>query len=280
MVRINLASLCPGVFSGWRLKISLCASVVLIVSACQNTAAPTDSAPRAQAKLLATVYISPTPNESEQQATRLAMRPTLTAPAEVQNIEPTPTIYVGVFLEPGANPDEEMPIIDATPVGMFPDLQSVEVNCENQIDEIFGDTWAQNADARSELGCPIEVLIPFDGTVQVFERGVMYFQPEGAIWAISPGGAVGGLYWALPQAPAADQSELISPPEGLKVPTLGFGAVWRTVPGVRETLGFAQLDEQPAKIAYQRFEGGTLLADTTSGLVFVLVGSSTAYGPY
>lgn len=251
---------------------------LFVLVGCQSAAPAANPTPRTQAKLLATVYISPTPNEAEQQATRLAVRPTLTAPPLTP--EASPTVYVGVFLEPGVNPDAEMPIIDATPVGSFADLTSAVMDCEAQIDPVFGEAWMQNAEARRALGCPIEVLIPFTGSAQVFERGVMYYQPNGAIWAIAPGGAVGGLYWTLPQPPAVDQSTPISAPEGLKVPVLGFGAVWRGVPGVRDTLGFARLDEQPANLAYQRFEGGMLLADTTSGLVFVLVGASTAYGPY
>jgi len=52
------------------------------------------------------------------------------------------------------------------------------------------------------------------------------------------------------------------------------------VPGVRDAIGFAQTDEQQASLATQRFAGGTLLSDASSGQVFVLYADSTLAGPY
>ena len=72
------------------------------------------------------------------------------------------------------------------------------------------------------------------------------------------------------------------PPGGLKMPQQGFGAVWKAVDGVRQTMGFARLDEQSASLAIQRFDHGALIRDETAGQTFILVGRDTgsAYGPY
>jgi hypothetical protein len=253
--------------------------VVQLISACQPaTPGAVESASAVQAKLLATVFMSPTPNEAEQQATRLANRPTLNAPTLTP--APSATVYVGIFLEGESSGDEDMPFmnpnlaleVNATPIG---------AECPIPIDEIFGTGWMQNGSARQALGCPVEVVIPFVGSVQVFERGVMYYQPNGTMWAIAPGGAMGGHYWALAQLlPPVDEQNQITPPEGLFAPILGFGAMWYGVSGIRDALGFATTQESSANIAYQRFEGGTLVNDGSSGQVFILVGGNQAYGPY
>jgi hypothetical protein len=106
----------------------------------------------------------------------------------------------------------------------------------------------------------------------------MYWRGDtGEIWAIAPG--TSGRFWFVANAPPAEETP-ITAPEGLRVPTLGFGNVWRGVNGVREALGFARTDEQPASFTLQRFQGGTLLKDGSSGQVFALAGDGVAYGPY
>lgn len=255
--------------------------LLIILSACQSAGPDTNQdIPVVQAKLLATVYMSPTPNEAEQQATRTANRPT--PEADASPLTPTPTVYVGVFLE-GEQDLDEIPYID--PLLINPPGAAISENatptCGLAIDATFGVNWQQNLEAARTLGCPIEVVIPFQGSLQVFERGVMYYQPNGAIWAIAPGGALGGRYWAVTeQLPPVSEIDQVQPPEGLLVPSFGFGSVWYGVTGVRDALGFAQIAEQPANIAYQRFDGGTLLVDKSSGQVFILLGANTVYGPY
>lgn len=254
----------------------LCVFAVLVFAACQPGTPTTEARPIIQAKLLATVAMSPTPNEAEQQATRLANRPTDAAPTGTP--VPTPTVYVGVFLDGSSGQIDNIPY-NLTLAPLNPVIQPTQ--CPIPIDAIFGTNWSQNFNVQQALGCPVEVVIPFVGSVQVFERGVMYYQPSGIIWAISPGGALGGKYWAsAQQLPPISESDQAVPPEGLFVPALGFGAFWYGVAGVRETLGFAQTQEQSANIAYQRFEGGTLLSDGSSGQVFALVGGDKVFGPY
>ena len=69
-------------------------------------------------------------------------------------------------------------------------------------------------------------------------------------------------------------------PNGLRVPALGFGGVWSSIEGVKAAIGYAQTDEQQASLATQRFQGGTILVDFSSGQVFVFYGDSTLAGPF
>jgi|FLYN01.1.fsa_nt_gi hypothetical protein len=255
-----------------------------LLAACQPTATPTAfvaSEPAVEPKQLATVYMSPTPNAAEQEATRLASRPTPTVAPPTPL--PSATPYIGVFLgEAEAASEEGLPIVNPA---LFDEEQpgfalptAVAASCPVQSDPIFGENWSADPAVAQAMACPIEAATQFNGTVQLFERGVMYWRGDtGEIWAIAPG--TSGRFWYAPNAPPAEETP-ISPPEGLRVPTMGFGNVWRGVSGVREALGFARTDEQPASFTIQRFQGGTLLIDGSSGQVFALVGGGTAYGPY
>ncbi len=227
-------------------------------------------------KLLATVFISPTPNADEILATQIAAPPTVI----VEQVLPTPvpTAYIGVFIGEAESPAEG-PIINPqllgnppTPAGTTIDLSG----CATQPDALFTALLTSDGAVAERLRCPIEVLFPFDGTLQVFERGVMYWRPTGEIWAVAPRE---GRYWYVPSAPPVTAGE-ISAPDGLRAPVLGFGAVWRGIDGVQAALGFARTDETKAQLGVQRFEGGALLADQSSGQTFVLYADSTLAGPY
>jgi len=260
--------------------------IAVALGACQ----PSDTQPTleadsgVQAKLLATVYISPTPSPAEQQATQAALRPTLTsAPPTIQ---PTPTVYVGVFLQGVSDEnDAEAPILDATEVfALIPDLATaIPSRCQIPEDAVFGETWRSDPFAGQSLGCAIEELTRFDGIVQIFEHGVMYFQSNGPIWAIeTTNDGFPDRQWTITQnlPPVENPESIVTPPDGLRVPLLGFGAVWFGVEGVRDTLGFARTEEQPVDLAYQRFEGGTLFKDLSTDTVFVLLPDGRAFGPF
>jgi hypothetical protein len=256
---------------------------LMFIAACQPEATATPFAAVEASpgpKQLATVYMSPTPNQAEQEATRSANRPTLTVapPTPV----PTVTPYIGVFLgEAETAGDETMPIVDPT---LFADEQVFElpterpIACPSQADPVFGTNWSADPAVMQALRCPTQPAITFRGTAQVFERGVMYWREDtGEIWAIAMGET--GRFWFAANPPPAEETP-ITAPEGLRVPTLGFGNVWRGVAGVRDGLGFARTDEQPTEFSYQAFEGGALLSDGSSGQVFALVGANTAFGPF
>lgn len=262
--------------------------LALALSACEAApgSAPPPTTAGPQVRLLATVYASPTPGAEAQRATQLAARPT--ADLRQPTAAPSPTVYIGVFL--GAEQaDGGVPVVDAaryqgTLAALGPTLGAPAPGapCAVPIDPVFGTAWTASGPVQSALRCPLEPVRSEVGTTQVFERGAMYFVPSGEIWAIVAGGTAGGPYWYLPRAPA-DPGGDAPPPEGLRVPGLGFGAVWRGVQGVQQALGYARTDESSASITRQRFEGGMLFLDSSAGQVFVLVGAleaGTAYGPY
>lgn len=273
-----------------KLAVISCAAVLLGLAACDNletqnvSEESTHPAPQI-VRHLATVYASPTPGEEERRATQIAARPTFdfSQPTQI----PSPTIYIGVFL--GAEQEEGVSVVDAarfqgTLAALSPTLETTSAPnlCTIPTDPVFGSGWSTNIEAVEALRCPTAQVRAEVGSGQLFERGVMYFIPAGDIWAIVAGGSAGGPYWHVSQAPP-EQTWDAAPPDGLRMPRLGFGAVWRAVDGVRQALGFARTDETAASLSIQQFEGGALLLDSSSGQVFVLVGapdSGSAYGPY
>jgi hypothetical protein len=110
----------------------------------------------------------------------------------------------------------------------------------------------------------------------------MYFQANGPIWVIeTTNDGFPNRHWTITQnlPPVENPESVVSAPEGLRVPLLGFGAVWFGVEGVRDTLGFARTEEQNVDLAFQRFEGGTLFKDISTDTVFVLLPDGRAFGP-
>lgn len=259
--------------------------ILWLLVGCAPEAAPASDVayPDELSKQLATVFISPTPGDDERRATAAASRPTITL--QPPTIVPTPTVYIGVFLGESGAEDGGVPIIDSARYAgtLMADVPTLAApTCLIPADPVFGTAWAANPAVADALACAGEAVTSYVGTNQIFERGVMYFIPSGEIWVIAPSGAAGGRYWYVPIAPP-DQGWEVAPPEGLRMPTLGFGAVWKAVDGVRQTLGFARTDEQAASISVQRFEGGALFLDSSAGQVFALVGEpdgGTVYGPF
>ncbi len=289
-----ISELCPGrlsPFHRWRGKgyerfkrvgglgvseTTILLFLAILIAACgQTTPTPESLAPAAMPKQLATVFISPTPDANEVQSTLGATTATPSVPPPTPSSQPT--AYVGVFLGE-AQPDEGEPNINpgVFAVDALPTLDAPGAACSIPPDEAFGTTWGTDATVNTKLGCPIENADTFNGTLQIFESGVMYWRPTGEIWAIYPGG---GRYWYVASAPPVEPGE-ISVPDGLRAPVLGFGAVWRGIDGVQTALGFATTDEQELQISLQRFQGGALLSDRSSGQVFVLYSDSTLAGPY
>ncbi len=258
---------------------------VLLISACSSLggAATADVAtPVVQPKLLATLYVSPTPNDQEREATRLAVRAEPPTPAPSNT--PAPTAYVGVFVGDAGGVDSGVPI-DSSQFGgttapvAFPTL--AVSGCPYPVDAVFGTNWTGNASAVEDLGCAGEPSHSYVGTQQIFEHGVMYQIPSGEIWTIQASGGIDGQFWYLQQAPP-DQGWTVPPPSGLLMPTQGFGAIWKAIDGVRQALGFARLEEQSVSLAIQRFQNGALIRDETAGQTFIIVGTDAggAYGPY
>lgn len=251
----------------------------LLLAACQSEAPTAEALPVAAVKQLATVVIPPTLSQAERLATRAAnASPTPPPPTPTA----TETPYIGIFLGE-ANPDGNLPPIIAVP----PPLIAEEVAnggggvaCPIAIDAAFGEGWRTNPAVARNLGCPIQERFGFAGNVQVFERGVMYRRAEtNEVWAVRPGNIQAGKYWYVGQPPTISASGLAAP-EGRRVPSDTFGAVWLSNAEISDGLGFAITPEQVADLNIQRYEGGTLFLDVTVGQVFVLLVNGDAYGPY
>lgn len=252
---------------------------VNLITACSNNAVgiATFTPPAVQPKLLATVYLSPTPNAEERQALAAA-NPATATPMVFPTA--TATAYVGVFLGEVDSSDDGGAIIPPAllnaATSSVPVTLAVGPACPSQADVAFGTRWSENVDISTALGCPIEAAANVVGTLQIFERGVMYYSPSGEIWAVAPALS---RFWYAVNAPAVQQGDIVVP-EGMIAPSQGFGAVWRGLPGVQDALGFARTPEQSTKMVTQKFQNGILLADGGSGQVFVLLSDGRGLGPY
>lgn len=255
----------------------------LFLAACSPSTTPTPIVIEslAQPKQLATVYMSPTPDEAQRQATRLAFQPSSTPPPT--SGVPTATVYIGVFLGEAASLDNVAMMatsavgteVERTPLPRF-------ANCPMPPDDRLQGSWRDDSAATRDLGCPAAEAIPYDGVTQIFERGVMYTNPDGAIWALALRPDEPSQYWRIEGATPYQSIDVVPPPN-LQVPAVAFGALWMGVPGVRDALGFAQTEAADANFVVQLFQGGSLLHDTEAGQTFVLVGPDdmgTVYGPY
>lgn len=253
-----------------------CLLLALALAACSE-AAPQPTAV-VIVRPLATVVLSPTPNLEQLAATRAAASPTPAPPTNTP--VPSPTHYVGVFIgeaesRPGFQSFAE-PLFAPNVVSARPTADARR--CGRPIDERFLSIWQQESVVSQRLGCPIQESFGFFGRLQLFERGVMYLQPDiRAVWAIAPQGSLGRFYYV--EAPPPLTGELPVSPRGL-TPTGDFGSVWAMVAELPTRLGYGIAPEQEAAITLQRFDGGTFLLDASSGQVFALAVDGAAYGPF
>jgi hypothetical protein len=231
---------------------------------------------------LATVGPTATLSESDFLATQAAQPPTRTPPSLINTATPTP--YIGVFLgeedfDPLAAAGDISPQEFLTlPTEAQP--QTIPLICGFEQDPQFGTEWQDFFNLHQEMACPIQEVSSFEGRVQFFENGVMYFNPfTNDVWAIAPGEPGDpGEYWST--GLVQEVSPSVIAPEGLRVPQGAFGAIWATIPQVREALGFAITEPQSNDLMTQRFVGGTLLLDVVAGQVFVLTVDGDAFGPF
>ena len=253
--------------------------LALLLNACQTSpsATPDPFAGIVEAKLLATVEVTSTPDETEREATAaaVALQPN---PARA-TLVPSPTPYVGVFLGEIGDSVAPQPPLDSVVFVTSVPLTAATVtaqSCTIIPDERFGTNWQVETAVTTALGCAGEPAATFEGTTQLFENGFMVFIPGGEIWALAPG-VPSGRYWYSAQIPPPAPEDIVAP-EGLRVPTLGFGAVWASLPGVRQALGFARTEENSASTIIQRFIGGTLMLDASTGQTFALLGNNQVQG--
>lgn len=227
-------------------------------------------------KPLATVVLSPTPNNDQIAATYQAASPTPPPPTATTN--PSPTAYIGVFIGEAADAIAFQPFSQPL-VGAVNSAPTADARqCGRPIDDRLIPVWQTQAGVRQRLGCPIQEAFGFYGTLQVFDKGVMYRQPDiRAVWAIVPQGTVGRYYYV--EAPPPLTTPLEPSQRGL-VPSGDFGSVWTMVEGLPTRIGLGITPEQEVAMAIQRFDTGTFLVDASSGQAFALANDGTVFGPY
>lgn len=260
-------------------QLSLILLLAMLLAACEPAPAVI-TATGEPVRLLATVYISPTPDAAQREATRLAQAPSATLPPTRAPLTPTP--YVGVFIgEADVSAGGVIPFaFDLPPVDPTQPPVVLSRNCPVALDAFFVDMLNALPTTAQAMGCPIQQLFGFDAQVQVFERGVIYrHNITGELWAIAPGGQTGGNYWYVAAAPLPGPV-LTAPPQGLRVPQDDIGALWSGLPEVSRALGFANTAVENGQVQIQRFDGGSLLRDALTGTIFVLFADGTAQGPF
>lgn len=268
----------------WSLITILVLCALLLIAACApaSNAVPTAPNPANDSKQIATLYISPTPNDADRAATRSASRPTA-PPVLIATVPPTPTVYIGVFMGDAAAGSSGVPIVDPSRyegTRVQVPTMSAMLPCPIAVDVNFGVVWASDTSVMRSIGCPGEPATPYDGASQLFERGTMYSLPTNEFWAIAPASPRGQFWYFEVPPPDLPFPQNVVVPDGLRAPQGGFGTVWKAFADLREGIGFATFDQIETDMLYQRFDNGALLLDESSALVWVLVRGGDAYGPY
>lgn len=253
--------------------------IALVLAACEATVETTPTAlPIAQVRPLATVFISPTPDAEQAEATRQASSPTPLPPTP--SVVPTETPYIGIFV--GEAPGDSGMQSFTEPIFGDDVVAEPTANltvCAIPIDGAYITAWRTDSVVRRRMGCPIQAGFGFFGDAQLFENGIMYRRPENnTVWAILSGSGQGEYFVLenLPQIATID----IRPPDGLLLPTDEFADMWLTVEGLRNQIGFAQTESNEIPLGAQRFENGTFLFDADAGQVYALIVDGTSFGPF
>lgn len=251
-----------------------------VLTACTSFAdAPTVTPPNI-VRPLATVYISPTPNALQLEATARASSPTPVTPT-VTPI-PSATPYVGIFIGQAEREagfvNVDAPFFADGSVALVPTANPDR--CALPIESAYQRAWRLNPAVSDSMGCPIQAGFGFFGQVQVFEGGVMYLNPETSeVWAILDGDGRTGRYFVV-ENPRSVSTVGITAPPGFSLPEGRFANMWLSVEQLRLLIGFALTPPQQVGINLQRFDGGTFFLDVSSGQVFALLVDGTYFGAF
>lgn len=255
--------------------------VALLIAAC-DTAGDVALTPSATpARLLATAFISPTPNPDQVRATQLAITPTVAVPTMTVQASPSP--FVGVFIGEAERQDSSVHVEEpffAPDISVFAQPTANANRCGIIVDRAYVTAWQTTPDVNSELGCPIQAAFGFFGTVQIFENGIMYRRDDTReIWAITTDGQR-GTYDYVENLPQVDIQGM-SVPNGLLPPQGDFAVMWLNVEGLRDRLGYARTEAQSdVALGAQRFTSGTFLLDANSGQSYALTNDGRVFGPF
>lgn len=129
----------------------------------------------------------------------------------------------------------------------------------------------QNATISAGVGCPTAGTATSVMVQQRFQNGLMFWRDSKEMWALFS--ASGTFVRTSDQwnetIPATDPS--LAPPPGLTQPVRGFGYAWRSNPQIRDTLGWANGEEQSYGGVLQSFERGVMFKGI-DGLTYALIG--------
>jgi hypothetical protein len=238
-------------------------------------------------KSLATVFLSPTPNAPQAQATVDSRRPTDTPVPPTFTATPTP--YVGIFMGAptfsagGIIPTGIRGVVRVTlaplpgtkaPPNSSAGNQSPR-SCAVQAAAQFANA-AKNPAVQQKLGCPRGAPFNVKLVAEPFQTGFMFWRETREIYVLSTAnilkGAATDTFWRVPDnwnesIPASDPSQVA--PAGLLQPVRGFGYVWRSNTTMRNSLGWAIAGEQPYDSTWQDFEHGWMMTGNNGG-VFAL----------
>lgn len=204
---------------------------------------------------------------------------------------PTPTLtpYVGIFLgrptsESGEALADDIPTLAPFVVGpmggpgVVGGLAGEAVDCPVAPAGVFVAIYAANAALQERLGCPVGIGGVEQMAAQPFERGTLYWRPNGQIYAL----ANSGQLWQVTDTwheglPPDDPA--FSAPAGLVQPIRGFGLVWRTNTAIRDALGWGTQSEALISGFWQDFERGAVLQGLHGQVVAIFPGEGQHSGP-
>ncbi len=181
--------------------------------------------------------------------------PTVPAPATARVVPPTarpaPTAPPTTAPTKAPLPATAVP---PTPVPPTP----VPVGCLGPLTGAFGKLWRTEPGVATALGCPTADEFIGQASLQYFEGGMMFWwQQTDRIYVLYGGAAGSWSRYANPNDPSYDQPRESAPP-GFIEPVRGFGTLWHTIPGIRQSLGWGTSPEYPLNGVVQVFPNGLM----------------------
>jgi len=196
---------------------------------------------------------------------------TLTPPTATPTV-PAPTAAPSATPLPSATSPAPVPTATATtgPPAPTPSVPACPIT------PILGfwNVWSTHETLRNRLGCPVEQENFVWSGEQTFENGYMFWRGDlSVIYALFSNGKFQQSVDTWTSAEPEWDTTIVAPP-GLYQPKRGFGKYWRegVVPPastVRNTLGWATIEEQGLTASWQAYAGGLMLWSSSHG-VFVL----------
>jgi len=141
----------------------------------------------------------------------------------------------------------------------------------------FGNLFQSDPNIQAGLGCPLSgAATSGSSAYQPFDNGVMFWvsslgsQPQPVIYVLYNNGTYQRYNDTFVDGVDPSSSGAVAP-EGRLEPVRGFGKVWRDIPGVRDTLGWATSGESGGSMQIQLFERGEMVFVSQSGQTYILL---------